>query len=155
LLDLQDLLVKVARPDIELGTPKLKLTEAHRRELVRAMTRYPRESTNPVYDPDKYHDGYTKFMLPGIRRVFPATEPGRRIESTGKLGQAYGLSIENSYLYNPANARSVFVTAVIYTNSDGVLNDDHYDYQTVARPFMADLGEFVARHWLASPTPNE
>jgi hypothetical protein len=36
---------------------------------------------------------------------------------------------------------------VLYTNDDGVLNDDRYEYQAVAEPFQADLGEAVAR-WL-------
>jgi hypothetical protein len=40
------------------------------------------------------------------------------------------------------------VAAAIYTNSDGVLNDDRYDYESVALPFMAELGEIVAREWL-------
>lgn len=34
---------------------------------------------------------------------------------------------------------------MLYTNADGVLNDDEYEYETVADPFLADLGEVVAR----------
>jgi hypothetical protein len=80
--------------------------------------------------------------------VFPSKTPGERVESTGKIGRAYGFSIENSFVRNPANGRAVFVTAVIYTNEDGILNDDKYEYMTVADPFFADLGELVARRWL-------
>lgn len=148
LVDLQDLLVKVARPDIDLGTPPLKLSASHRARLVQAMTEYPRESANPVYAVKDFPDEYSKFLLPGIRRVFPLTTPSERIECTGKIGRAYGFSIENSFVRNPANGRAVFVTAVIYTNEDGVLNDDKYEYETVADPFFADLGEIVARRWL-------
>jgi hypothetical protein len=42
----------------------------------------------------------------------------------------------------------VFVSAVIYTNRDGVLNDDRYEYESVGRPFMAELGRLVAAEWL-------
>ena len=149
LVDLQDLLVKVARPDIDLGTPSLRLSETHRARMLQAMTEYPRESTNPVYAPKNYSDESSKFLLPGIRRVFPSATPGERVESTGKPGRAYGFSIENSYIRNPANGRAVFVTAVLYTNADGVLNDDKYDYATIADPFFSDLGELIARRWLA------
>jgi hypothetical protein len=149
--DLQDLLIKVVRPDIALGTPPLRLIPEHREMLVQAMTRYPRESPNPVYSAARFPDNYSKFMLAGIRRVFPSTEPETRVELTGKLGRAYGFSIENSYVRHPVTGRSVFVTAVIYTNSDGILNDDQYDYETVANPFFADLGEWVARRWLLAP----
>ena len=148
LVDLQDLLVKVARPDIDLGTPVLKLTESHRARLLQVMTEYPRESANPIYPVKDFPDEYSKFLLPGIRRVFPSMIPGERVESTGKIGRAYGFTIENSFVRNPANGRAVFVTAVLYTNADGVLNDDKYEYETVADPFFADLGELVARRWL-------
>ncbi len=151
LTDLQALLIKLARPDIDLGTPALNLSSAHRAWLLRAMTEYPRESTNPVYAVTEYPDDYCKFLLPGIRRVFPATAPAERIQITAKIGQAYGFTIENSYVSNPANGRAVFVAAAIYTNSRGILNSDQYDYATVAEPFYADLGELVARHWLGPP----
>lgn len=148
LVDLQDLLVKLTRPDIALGTPKLELSPAHRTMLLEAMSMYPSESTNPVYSPERHPGIRSKFLRPGIHRVFPAEKRGERIEVTGKPGRAYGFSIENSYVRNPANGRAVFVTAVLYTNSDGILNDDKYDYETVADPFLADLGEWVARRYL-------
>lgn len=148
LLDLQNLLVKVARPDIDVSGPLLRLTEAHRALLLDAMTRYPAESSNPVYAPTAFPDDVSKFLLPGIRLVFPSTRPGERIEVTGKIGQAYGFTVENSYLRNPANGRAVFVSAVIYTNSDGVLNDDRYEYDSIGLPFMAELGRLVANAWL-------
>jgi hypothetical protein len=151
LRDLQDLLIKLARPDIDLGTPGLELTPEHRRFLLQAMTEYPRESTNPVYEARTFPDEFSKFLLPGVRRIFPDTASGKRIEITGKNGLAYGFSIDNSYLFNPANGRAVFVTVTIYTNADGILNDDQYEYATVAEPFLADLGEWVARRWLQDP----
>lgn len=154
--DLQNLLVKVARPDIDSGTLGLRLSASHRERLLAAMTLYPRESANPIYPADRYPDGYGKFLLPGVRRVFPATLPGERVEITGKIGRAYGFSVENAYLRNPKNGRAVFVTAVIYTNADGVLNDDEYDYTTVADPYFADLGELIARVWLGdSRSPRQ
>ncbi len=150
LLDLQNLLVKVARPDIELGTPPLKLSSLHRGRLLQAMTEYPSESPNPIYPAKNYPDDYCKFLLPGIRRVFPSIVDGERVNITAKIGRAYGFTIENSYVQNPKNGRSVFVTAVLYTNADGVLNDDKYEYDTIADPFFADLGELVARKWLGN-----
>jgi hypothetical protein len=35
------------------------------------------------------------------------------------------------------------LSAVLYVNSDGVLNDDRYDYDTVGFPFLRDLGRRV------------
>lgn len=148
LVDLQDLLIAVVRPDLAVGRPSLPLSEASRRLLVHAMTVYPRESVNPVFDANVVADDALKLLLPGIRRVFPSDVPGVRVEVTNKVGQAYGFTVENAYLRHPATGHAVFVAAVLYTNADGVLNDDRYEYDTVARPFMADLGELVARRWL-------
>lgn len=151
LVDLQDLLVKVARPDVALGGPALTLTDQHRAALLEAMTQYPAESADPKYPLAEFPDAYSKFLLPGVRRVFPSRVPGERVEITGKIGRAYGFSVENAYLRNPANGRAVFVTAVVYTNADGILNDDQYEYAELADPFLADLGEWVARRWLSPP----
>lgn len=153
LVDLQNLLVKLVRPDIATPGRALRLDPVHRAHLVDAMTQYPRESLDPLYPAAEYPDEHSKFLLPGVRRVFPSDEPGQRIEITGKTGRAYGFSVENSWVRNPRNGRSVFVTAVLYTNADGVLNDDVYEYETVADPFFADLGEWVARRWLLDPDP--
>jgi hypothetical protein len=155
LVDLQNLMVKVVRPDIALPGSSLRLTPAHRALLVDSMTEYPRESNNPRYSARDFPDEYSKFLLPGVRRVFPDSTPGRRIEITGKIGRAYGFSIENAHLHNPANGRSVFVTAALYTNSDGVLNDDQYEYTSLADPLLADLGELIARRWLTPASRND
>lgn len=152
LVDLQNLLVQVVRPDIDIGTPPLVLAPGHRALLVDALTRHPRESDDPRYDPAGYPDAYAKFLLPGVRRVFPETEPGRRVEIAAKIGRAYGFSVENSHLHHPGTGRTVFVTAVLYTNADGVLNDDRYEYDTVADPVLADLGERIARRLLDDGT---
>ncbi len=151
LVDLQNLMIKLVRPDLPLPGEPLRLNPSHRSLLIEGMTSYPRESTNPRYAEKEFPDDYSKFLLPGVRRVFPETEPARRIAITGKIGRAYGFSIENCHLTNPANGRSVFVTAALYTNSDGTLNDDQYEYSTIADPLLADLGELIARQWLSDP----
>lgn len=147
---LQDLLIQVVAPEIDLGAPRLRLEESHRRFLVEALTQPASESLNPVYGASEYPTDAYKTLLPGVRRVLPEQRPGHRVECASKIGQAYGFTIENACLRNPVNGRTVFVSAVIYTNADGVLNDDQYEYAQVALPFMADLGEWVARNWLAS-----
>ena len=148
LVDLQKLLIKLLRPDIKFEDSALKLSPKHREFLIRSLEEFPRESKSPTYEPKAYPDEYSKFLLPGIRKVFPDTHKSTRIQVLGKLGRAYGFSVENAYLHNPKNGRSVFVAVAVYTNSDGILNDDKYDYATVADPVLTDLGEWVARRWL-------
>jgi len=149
LADLQDLLVKLVRPDVELGTPGFELGEAQRSLLVEALTQLPRESQNPRYDPAQYPDEFVKFLLPGLRRAIPA----ERLRVTNKVGLAYGFSVENAYVTDLETGRSFFLAGALYTNQDGVLNDGIYEYDTLALPFWADLGEVLARELLLdSPT---
>jgi hypothetical protein len=53
--------------------------------------------------------------------------------------------IHNAYIVDKATGKSFFLTAAIYANSDGVLNDDLYNYDTVAFPALADVGEAFTR----------
>lgn len=143
LVDLQNALVMLARPDIDLGPdhPGFALSWSHRRWLLNLMGEFPGDSINPVYDRKEFADDYVKFLLPGLLRVAPRNDWIIR----NKVGQAYGFTIENAYVEHRPSGRACFVTATIYTNSDGVLNDNIYEYDQVAFPFMSDLGEMVGR----------
>jgi hypothetical protein len=48
------------------------------------------------------------------------------------------------YIFDVETGRSFFLTAVIYTNSNGVLNDDRYEYEFADRT-LADLAEVLGR----------
>ena len=143
LADLQRALCMVVRPDVDCGGPGFALGEDDRALLVEALGQLPRESANPALDPAEVPDAYVKFVLPGVARVVPP----EWLRVYDKSGQAYGFTIENAWVVDRRTGRSFFLAATLYTNEDGVLNDDAYEYDEVALPFLADLGEAVAR-WL-------
>jgi hypothetical protein len=149
LADLQRGLCLVVRPDVDCGGPGFALTEEDRALLLEPMRQLPRESENPRYDPAEFPDSYVKYLLPGLARVVPA----ERLRIANKIGQAYGFTTENAQVVDTASGRSFFLATTLYTNEDGVLNDDAYDYQTVALPFLTDLGEAAARRLLYDPPP--
>lgn len=147
LVDLQDMNVMILRPDVRLGKKGFMLTDADREFLKHAMAEYAHESTNPLYDEESHPDDYVRFILHGLTRVAPQED----LVVYDKIGLAYGFSVENAYVVNRRNGKSFFLTATIYTNSDGILNDDRYDYDDVAFPFWKDLGEAIARwRWSTS-----
>ena len=41
------------------------------------------------------------------------------------------------------------LTATIYVNSDGVMNDDKYDYDEIGLPFLYKLGQFFYQYELS------
>jgi hypothetical protein len=142
LVDLQRGLCKLVRPDVDCGGPPFELEDEDRQVMLEAMSQYPRQSTNPVYDPEEYPDDYVKDLLPGLIRVVPK----KQITIFNKTGQAYGFSTENAWVVHTKTGEGFFLAATIYTNADETLNDDEYEYDEIARPFMADLGEAVARN---------
>jgi hypothetical protein len=141
LVDLQDMNVLLVRPDLDVDAPGFPLTSNGRAAIVGAMSEYPSESSNPRYDANEYPRSWGKYLLPGLERVLPA----ERWRIANKVGRAYGFSIENAYVEDRATGRAFFVTAVVYTNGNGVLNDGVYEYDEIADPFFVELGEELAR----------
>ena len=74
--------------------------------------------------------------------------PLERLWIYNKIGQAYGFETENAWVVDRESGRGFFVAATLYVNEDGILNDDQYEYATVAAPFSAALGEALARELL-------
>lgn len=141
LADLQRGLCKVLRPEVDCGTGgHFELDAADREMLREVMGQYPRESKNPVYSVADYSDHSGKFLLPGLVRKIPQ----ENLRIYNKFGQAYGFSTENALIVDTATGKSIFFAATIYTNADGILNDDKYEYDKVARPFFTAFGEALA-----------
>ena len=152
---LQRALCTVVRPDVDCGASGVSgfaLSVADRELLLRAMRRLPRESVNPRLDRAQHPDAYVKFLLPGLRRVL---DPAR-LRVYDKSGQAYGFTLDNSWVSETSldggDGRSFFLAAALYTNGDGVLNDDLYEYEQVALPALAEVAEAVARGVTAATT---
>jgi hypothetical protein len=141
LVDLQNLMIMVMRPDIPLGLPGFALHRKDRAFLQQAMREPPAESRDPVFPPEDHDILRFKPVLGGLTRVASM----ERWAVWNKAGTAYGFRIENAYVVDQQRERAMFFTVAIYANADGVLNDDEYDYDTVADPFIHDLAEAVAR----------
>jgi hypothetical protein len=107
----------------------------------------PRESTHPRYNAKEFPDNYVKFLLAGG----PAGPLPTGVRIFNKIGQAYGFLIDNTYIVDLDRNVEFMLSAVIYANSDEVLNDDHYDYDTVGFPFLRDLGRAVYQYELQRP----
>ncbi len=62
---------------------------------------------------------------------------------SGKSGMAYGSLSEVAYVVDRDSGAEYMLAASLLANADGIFNDDHYEYDTVALPFMAALGRAV------------
>ncbi|MEO6420869.1 MAG: hypothetical protein ABIP39_15760, partial [Polyangiaceae bacterium] len=113
-----------------------------------ALRLLPSESSNPRFSVGTQMDELQKPLLMATRRALP----GHRINAFGKGGRAYGFVVQNSYIVDETTGWFVFVTANLYTNANRTMNDDQYEYDEVARPFVQGLGELLAREFLRAPT---
>jgi hypothetical protein len=137
--DLQWMLRCLLFPESVPMPQRLALDSADQTFLRRWLSLVPRASDHPRYSPTTYPDNYAKFLLAGGAAA-PLPE-GVRIFN--KIGQAYGFLIDNAYICNPEQHVEFLLSAVVYVNSDGVLNDDKYEYDTVGLPFLRRLGEVI------------
>lgn len=107
--------------------------------LQECMTILPRESVNPRYDPAMYPDDYVKPMMAGMRSV------EARAAVTNKLGWAYGFVTDAALVHATSagvggKGSSAFaLTFTMWACAKGVLGNDDYEYETMAKPFATDL----------------
>jgi hypothetical protein len=106
--------------------------------LWKYMSQLPPETTFPKYD-ISYYDSYCKFLMFGDnKKPMP-----KNIRIFNKVGDAYGFLLDNAYIVDFDTQVEFMLTVVIYCNSDGIFNDDTYDYDSVGFPFMAQLGKAI------------
>ena len=153
--DLQQMLRAVLFPETVPSARRLRLAPDDYALLRQALSQLPRESGRPRYDVAHYPDTYAKFLLGGGGTT--PLPPGVRVFN--KIGQAYGFLIDNAYVVDEAKGIEFLLSAVLYVNADGVLNDDKYEYDTIGFPFLRDLGlrvyEAECRQKLRASTKNK
>jgi len=140
---LQQLLQSVLFPNSVPANRRFELEKADYDFLYRYLSQYPAETDYPKYDTGLYYDSYVKFFfkqgshsIPNYIRVF------------NKVGWAYGCLTDVSYVADFKNKVEFMLTATIYVNSDGVMNDNKYDYDNIGYPFLYKLGQCIYNYEL-------
>jgi hypothetical protein len=142
--DMQRMLQAVLFPESVAPQQRFNLTDEQYKFLYKYMSEYPSESLFPKYDTTEYFNSYTKFFffranksaIPSYIRVF------------NKAGWTYGFLSDIAYIVDFKNHVEFMLTATIYTNSDGILNDDKYDYEDVGYPFFHEVGNIIYNYEL-------
>ena len=136
LQDLHHILQSVIFPEQFPRKKRFNLTEDDYAFVKKYMSIYPRESESPSYDSSYYYDTYCKFLLQGSERktLYP------NVKIYNKVGDAYGFLLDIAYIIDSINNIEFMLSAVISCNTDGIYNDDQYEYDAIGFPFMRDLG---------------
>ena len=144
LQSLQQMLQSTLFPESVPEMQRFNLTPDDYRFLYQYLSQYPGETNYPKYDAKQYYDSYVKFFfLDSLHHTMP---DGVRVFN--KVGWAYGFLTDASYVVDFKNNIEYMLTATIYVNSDGILNDDKYDYESVGQPFLYQLGQTVHQYEL-------
>jgi hypothetical protein len=145
--DLHFMLQSVLFPQNFPAKQRFDMSSDDRQFLLKYLSQFPGETNYPKYDSSTYFDSYVKFFfrnsqsMPDNVRVF------------NKVGWAYGFMTDVSYVVDFKNHVEFMLSATIYVNSDEILNDNKYDYETIGYPFFYQLGQTIYNHELERKRP--
>lgn len=126
-------------PEASDAGKHFNLQQEDYRFMWKYMSQLPSETTYPEYDTTMYRDALVKFLLYGSRKG----DLPKNIRIFNKVGNAYGFLTDVAYVVDFDKNIEFMLSAGIYCNSDGILNDNKYNYETVGFPFMKNLGELI------------
>jgi hypothetical protein len=136
LIDMQKMLQSVVFPASVPKQNRFNMTEADRLFLLQYLSQYPSETNYPKYDSTHFYDSYVKFFFQDSTHAMP-----KHIRVFNKVGWAYGFLTDVSYVLDTKNNIDYMLSATIYVNSDGVVNDSKYDEEAVGFPFLNQIGK--------------
>ena len=93
------------------------------------------------------YDGYVKFFLFGDGK----DKRDGNVRVFNKVGEAYGTLTDVAYVVDFENDVEFMLSATILCNTDGIFNDDQYQYDQIGFPFLAKLGRAVLQHEIKRP----
>lgn len=148
LLDIQQMLQSVLFPESVPQKQRFLLTKDDYNFLYRYLSQYPSQTPYPKYDTTHFYDSYVKFFFHDSTHKMP---PNVRVFN--KVGWAYGFNTDVSYVVDFKNKVEYMLASTVYVNSDGVLNDNKYDYETIGLPYMYHLGQTIYQYELKRKRP--
>lgn len=137
LQNITDILKSLMFPNSVEKEKRFDLSKEDYTFLYKYLSMYPRESDYPKYNIKNYEDSFKKYFMYGTFHKKIETDSVRIFNI---VGQSYGNLIDCAYIVNTERKIEFMLSAVIYVNEDGIINDGKYEYKTIGFPFLNDLG---------------
>ena len=138
--DMHNLIKYIFYPEIFDSTNNFNLNVEDYDFLRYWMSRFTYEDIGQKFIGDeKFFETYNKFFIHGDEQ----SVSNEQIRVYNKIGQAYGTSIDNGLIKNYQDNVEFILTATIYTNKNKVINDNLYEYDDLAVPFLAKLSRAI------------
>lgn len=136
--DLQRMLQSVLFPESVPKKARFRLTGDDYKLLYHYMSALPSESRFPTYDTTEFFDSYAKFFYKTGQQKIP-----QHIRIFNKTGWSYGFLTDAAYVVDFKNGIEFMLSALIYVNADGVLNDNKYEYKEIGYPFFNEVYRII------------
>ncbi len=146
--DVTALLQAALFPEALPAAQRLHLTPADYAFLRQYLHLTPHASHFTPYAGSKYFDAYKKYFYYG-RRPEAQPQPGLRIFNI--VGMSHGYLADVAYFADSLHQSEFMLSAVLYVNQDGVINDAVYEYDAIGEPFLAQLGQLFYQYEASRP----
>ncbi|PWV48977.1 beta-lactamase family protein [Chitinophaga sp. S165] len=145
LADLHGILRQIIFPEAVTKGDRFRLKDSDYQFLYHCMSAQPEESAHPHYDTTQFYRNYVKFVLFGGEQ---RNDVHANIRSFNKPGWAYGFLTDIAYIADFTNQVEFMLSVTVYVNKDGILSDEHYQFEETGKPFMKALGKIIYEHEL-------
>ena len=146
--DITTLLQSIIFPESIPQTQRLRLTPTDYAFLRCYLHATPHESGFRPYGPTRYFDAYKKYLYYG-RNPKASRQPALRVYNI--VGMSHGYLADVAYFADSLHQAEFMLSAILYVNQDGIINDGAYEYDTAGLPFLAQLGQIVQQYEAQRP----
>ena len=135
LANLHEMMLALMRPERVAQNQRFQISERARQFLLTGMRLNPAESKYSNIEEAKLDRTFFRLLGVGDGQ-WP-----KDLVVENKVGWAYGFLSDMAHL-KQVN-RECFISCKMYLNRDGVLNDGQYEYESIGRPAMAEIGRLL------------
>ncbi|TGE05181.1 serine hydrolase [Hymenobacter fodinae] len=143
LADVTDMLRAILFPEATPANQRFQLTPLDYAFLRYYLYQTPHGSGYSLYQSARYFDAYKKYLYYG-RSPKATAQSGLHIYNI--VGMSHGYLADVAYFADSTQHTEFLLSAVLYVNKDGVINDGKYEYESVGLPFLAALGQQIQQY---------
>jgi len=146
--DITALLQTALFPEAIPTAQRPHLTPADHAFLRQYLHLTPHAAHFTPYAAPKYFDAYKKYLYYGRR---PEAQPQHGLRIFNIVGMSHGYVADVAYFADSLHQSEFLLSAVLYVNQDGIINDATYEYDTIGEPFLAQLGQLFYQYEARRP----
>jgi Beta-lactamase enzyme family len=138
-----DILKAIMLPEATPLPQQFQLTPDDYAFLRYYLHQTPHSSAFQPYASPEYFDSYKKYLYYGRRPQSPS-RPALHIYNV--VGMSHGYLADVAYFTDSTANTEFMLSAVLYVNQDGVINDGAYEYTTIGLPFLEKIGRLIQQY---------